>query len=181
MPKGYPKSKEQPAPGGAVREPIKEMLAGGSDEDFKESLPDQTSSEPSLDSPLESKPRKKRRTKEEMAAARGESAAPIIDKRLERAKGKCVGLGLAGIAEAGFMASGKPLDSQESEDVGDQFYLISNKLGGSGDSWLFIIIYTIALLAKLIMIRTELGEEIQEWIKKMFQPKEEPKEEPKAA
>lgn len=167
------KNGEQPAPGGAVREPIRNMLAPGSEEDFKESLPESTASEPSLGSPLEEKPKRKPYTKR----AKPEDAAPVVDKRLERAQSKCVGLGLAGVTEAGFIAAGKPLNTQEAEDVGDQFYLITKKIGGNGDSWVFVIIYTIVLLAKLIMIRTELGEEVQEWIKKMFQPKEAPTQE----
>jgi len=174
MPKGYPK--EKPADGGAVREPIKDMLASGSEKDFVASLPTETSSEDS-GVPDELKPRKKRRTKEEMARSRGESTegAPV-DKRLLRAQQKQGGLGLSSMASAGFTMAGKPLNSEEDEDLGDQFYLISNKVGGNSDSWLFVIIYTIALLARLIMVRTELGEEVQEWMKKMFQPKPEKKE-----
>jgi hypothetical protein len=167
--------KEKPADGGAVRAPIIDMLAPGSDDDFKDSLPEQTSSEGS-DELNPSKPRRKRRSKEEIAAARGEQTSAPVDKRLERAKAKCQGLGLASLAEGGFTMAGKPLSDTESEDVGDQFYLISSKIGGSGDSWLFIVIYTIALLAKLVMIRTELGEEVSEWIKKMFEPKPEKQE-----
>jgi len=183
MPRGIPNKK--PAEGGAIgggesttiNQPIKDMLASGDDKSFLESLPEQTSTEESD----EHKPRKKRRSKEEMAAARGESPAPVVDKRLVRAQGKCAGLGLSSMASAGFTMAGKPLNAEEDEDLGDQFYLISNKVGGNADSWLFIIIYTIALLARLIMVRTELGEDVQAWITKMFQPKEEKQEEPKAA
>ena len=166
--------KARPAEGGAVgggevdqvRGPIKEMLAGGSEEDFKESLPEQTSSEGegSLEPPT---PRKKRRTKAEMAATKGGEAQPV-DKRLERAQSKMTGLGAAGLISAGFTMSGKPLNVEEDEDVGDQFYLISKKMGGNSDSWIFIIGYTIALLAKLVILRTEAGEEFQKWLKNMF-------------
>lgn len=169
-------SKNKPAEGGAVgvgetdqpqvRGPIKDMLAGGSDEDFKASLPEQTSTdgEGSLEPPT---PRKKRRTKAEMAASRGGEAQPV-DKRLERAQSKMTGLGAAGLVTAGFTMSGKPLDEEEKEDVGDQFYLISKKMGGNSESWIFIILYTIALLAKLVIIRTEAGEEFQKWLKNTF-------------
>ena len=178
----YIKKKDrQPAEGGAVteplnpvREPIKEMLAGGSEDDFKASLPEQTSTEADS-SPEDAAPRRKRRSKAEIAAAKGEGIPAPVDKRLERAKQKCAGLGASGMVSAGFTMAGKPLDDQESEDVGDQFYLISAKVGASADSWLFIIVYTIALLAKLIMIRTELGEDVQKWLKELLQPKKEEK------
>jgi hypothetical protein len=173
--------KKQPAEGGAVgvgeesssnpvRGPIKDMLAGGSEADFKESLPEETASGDLQLSPEESAtPRRKRRSKAEMEKDRKESGP--VDKRLERAKGKCVGLGGAGIVTAGFSMAGKGLNDTEQEDVEDQFYLISCKSGANADSWLFIIIYTICLIAKLVMVRTEMGEEVQEWLKKMFEPK----------
>lgn len=174
----YIKKKDRkPAEGGAVteplnpvREPIKDMLAGGSEDDFKASLPEQTSEDGSGDA-LEPKPRRKYTKK-----ASKEDAAPApVDKRLERAKQKCAGLGASGMVSAGFTMSGKPLNDEEAEDVGDQFYLISSKVGASADSWLFIIIYTVALIAKLIMIRTELGEDVQKWLKELLQPKKEEK------
>jgi len=182
MPKGYPKNK-QPAEGGAigggestaVRAQIREMLAPGQEEDFKDSLPEQTSNDES-NPEGEVRVRRKRRTKEEIAREKGGSSGVEVDKRLERAKTKCAGLGAAGMVEAGFSMAGKGLNEKESEDVGDQFYLIAQKTGASADSWLFIVIYTVCLIAKLIMIRTQLGEEVGEWIKKMFEPKEEKQE-----
>lgn len=170
-----PRKPNQPAEGGSVREPIKEMLAGGSDKDFKESLPDVTSSE-DAGSPEEMRPRKKRRSKEEIARERGDTPEVKVDKRLERAKGKAAGLGAAKLVESGFAASGKPLNEEENEDVGDQFYLIATKAGvDPSGSWLFLIIYTIALLARLVLVRTELGAEVKDWLKEMFEPK--PKDE----
>lgn len=181
MPPYIKKKDRKPAEGGAVtepvnsvREPIKAMLAGGSEAEFKDSLPEQTSTEDQGGSPESVAPRK-RRSKAEIAAAKGEGAPAPVDKRLERAKMKCAGLGASGMVSAGFTMSGKPLNDEESEDVGDQFYLISSKVGASADSWLFIVIYTIALLAKLVMIRTELGEDVQKWLKELLQPKKEEK------
>lgn len=166
-------SKNKPAEGGAVgsgeqdivRGPIKDMLAGGSEEDFKESLPDQTSTADANE--MEPRPKrtyKKREKKDE--------APQPVDKRLERAQAKQSGLGLAGLTSAGFAMSGKPLTESEDEDVSDQFYLISKKAGANNDSWVFIIGYTIALICKLILIRTEFGEEFQAWMKEMFRKKE---------
>lgn len=168
---------KQPAEGGAVgggevdqvRGPIKDMLAGGSDEDFKNSLPETTSDSGDLwDTPLEPKPRKPRKPR-----APKEDVSTPIDKRLERAQGKMVGLGAAGLVSAGFTMSGKPLNDEEHEDVDDQFYLISKKVGGNSDSWILIIGYTLALLAKLIILRTEFGEDFQKWLKEMFAERKE--------
>jgi hypothetical protein len=162
-------AKEKPADGGAVRAPIMDMLAPGDEKTFEESLPASTATS-SEDSETGSKPKRKYTKR---AKTESKSSDTPVDARLERAQQKCAGLGMASVVEAGFTMAGKPLEDQETEDVSDQFYLISNKIGGSGDSWLFIAIYTIALLARLVMKRTELGEEVSEWLKKMFQPKEE--------
>ncbi len=180
MPKGYPNKK--PAEGGAVgvgesvREPIKDMLASGDEKSFIESLPSETSSDDSGSFEEKKPTRKPRRSKEEMARSRGEVNSAPVDKRLERARQKQGGLGISSMVSAGFAMSGKALNSEEDEDLGDQFYLISNKIGGNSDSWLFIVIYTVALIARLIMVRTELGEEVREWMGKKFQPKEEKEE-----
>ena len=170
--------KVQPAEGGAVgggefdvRGPVRDMLAPGSEDDFKESLPEQTSSDAPLDSAAPTT-RKKRRTKAEIAAEKGE--AQPVDKRLERANAKMSGLGLAQLTEAGFTLSGQPLNDEEKEDVSDQFYAISKKAGvDPSGSWLFVIAYTIVLLARLILSRTELGEQIKAVIKEFFEKKKE--------
>jgi hypothetical protein len=182
MPKGYPgtgkgaHSPKQPAEGGAVgggtsevRGPIKEMLAGGSEADFKDSLPEQTSSEMLDGSPESTKPRKKYTKKEKEPV----NAAPV-DLRLERAKAKASGLGAAKLIESGFTMAGEPLNDSEKEDVDDQFYLIATKAGiDPSGSWLFLVIYTIALLGRLILSRTELGAQVQQLVKDLFAKKEE--------
>jgi hypothetical protein len=173
MPKGYPGSGKarQPAEGGAVgggdavRTPIRDMLASGSEAEFLESLPSQTSSD-SMESPEETKPRKKRGPNKKKEQ---QSDTPV-DIRLERAKAKASGLGGAALIESGFKLSGEPLDTQEKEDLDDQFYLIACKAGiDPSGSWLFLILYTVALLARLVLSRTELGEQIRN----LFAPKEE--------
>ena len=171
MPRGIPKIKA-PALGGAVeqvRGPIVDMIAPGSEESFIDSLPSDTSSTDDGPKPE----RKKRRSKAEMQAARGEATAAPVDKRLERAQQKCAGMGLASMTEAAFEFSKKPLDDTEKEDVNDQFYLIAKKVGASGDSWIFIVVYTIALLFRLVAARTELGEQVREFINKLMKHGEE--------
>lgn len=167
----YIKKKDRPVEGAAVgggtqdavREPIKDMLAGGSEEDFKDSLPEQTSDgDGSLEPPA---PRKKRRTKAEIAAAKGGSPQAPPDARLERAKAKASGLGGAQLVESGFRLAGKPLDVTEKEDLDDQFYLIATKAGiDPSGSWLFVILYTVALLARLVLSRTDLGEQLRAFL-----------------
>ena len=187
MPKGYPgtgkgaHSPKQPAEGGAVgggtsevRGPIKDMLAGGSEADFKDSLPEQTSSEDAGGSPEEMRPRRKRRTKEELAREKAGTPAAPVDARLERAKAKASGLGAAKLVESGFAMTSKPLDDTEKEDVEDQFYLITTKAGiDPSGSWLFLILYTVALLGRLILSRTELGEQVKALVKEFFEKKKE--------
>lgn len=171
----YIRKKDRPAegaavgggtePANAVREPIRAMLAGGSEADFKDSLPEQTSTEDTGGSPEEQAPRRKRRTKAEIAAAKGEGAPAPVDKRLERAKAKASGLGGAALVKSGFQIASKPLNSEEEEDVDDQFYLIANKAGiDPSGSWLFVILYTVALMARLILSRTDLGEQIKAFL-----------------
>lgn len=175
----YVKKRDRPAEGGAigggesdaVREPIREMLAGGSEEDFKSSLPSQTSTGDAGVADFPANAPRKRRTKAEIAAEKG--PATPVDKRLERAKAKCSGLGAAALVEQGAKLAGEPLNDQETEDVGDQFYLISVKAGiDPMGSWPFVIIYTIVLLIRLALARTELGEQIKKVFEDFFKEKE---------
>ena len=140
-----------------VRAPIKQMLSPQGEKDFVASLPASTAEAPT------EKTRKPRTPK---------TPEPVIDLRLERAKGKAAGLGAAQLLKSGFTAVGKPLDSQEVEDVDDQFYLIAKKAGvDPTGSWLFVVIYTLVLIVRLIAIRTSLGEEVEAWMKNIFTPK----------
>jgi hypothetical protein len=156
----------------AVPGPIKEMFGGGqSDADFKDSLPTQTSApdEFRLEPPPD-KPKRKYSKKD-----KGSGAEVTDDPRLERAKAKCSGLGGAALIESGFMAAQKPLDDKEQEDLEDQFYLISIKAGlDPMGSWVFLIVYTVVLLSRLVLVRTELGEEVREWMREAFERKEKP-------
>lgn len=160
------------------RPQIKQMLGGESDEDFAANLPDSTSG------PVASEPKRKRRTKAEMDAARGQAGEvlpPVVDKRLEKARAKFASLGASKFIDAGFSTMGKPLTEEEKGDMDDYFYLVSSK--GSIDpsqSWVVLIICGLVFLGQLIFTRTTLGDDI----KKMLFPekKEEEKEEtPEAA
>jgi hypothetical protein len=161
----------------AVPGPIKEMFGGGqSDADFKDSLPTQTSASDEFRLEPPDKPKRKY-TKKDKSSGTGEISD---DPRLERAKAKCSGLGGAALIESGFMAAQKPLDDKEQEDLEDQFYLISTKAGlDPMGSWVFLIVYTVVLLSRLVLVRTELGEEVREWMREAFERKEKP-EEPRA-
>lgn len=181
-----PRKKEQPAPGGAIqsdtpeiRGPVKDMLAAGSDDNFLSSLPENTSTEGATNEP---KTRKPRRSKEEMARAKGKNADAPVDARLERAKAKAAGLGGGSLVKSGFEMSGKPLNSEESEDVDDQFYLIASKAGiDPSGSWFFLILYTVALLARLVLSRTDLGEQVRMFLERKKGESENGNEQQKSA
>ena len=166
----------------AVRPQVREMLSPGSDEEFEKSLPDSTlGGEPSPDGAL-NPPRRKRRTKEEMAAARAaEGKAPasapaldplMSDPRYARIMAKMSGMGGEKIISLGFQAAGSPLKTEEKTDVDDCFYVISKRAGfNPGESWFALIIYMLAVILQLVIARTDLAAKITELLKPMEQPK----------
>jgi hypothetical protein len=164
-----PRSIAKPVEGEAVRGPIKDMLAAGSEEEFKESLPSQTSSEDQT-SPFTAEPKVRKKRGPNKKKDQGDTP---VDARLERANAKMSGLGLAQLTEGGFALSGKPLNEQETEDVQDQFYAISKKANvDPSGSWVFVIVYTIILLLRLALSRTELGEQVKSLFADLFKKKE---------
>jgi hypothetical protein len=169
-----------PAPGGAVlaadpepRPQVTAMLSPESEKEFEASLPDSTATPEAV----EDKPRRKRRTKEEMAQARGEApTAPPVDDdpRLTRCRSKFASLGASGAIKAGFAGMGKPLDRSETEDVEDYFYMVGSKGGlDPTKSWVAMFFCAFLLLARLVFMRTDLGDQL----KKFLFPEE--KKEPK--
>ena len=64
----------------AVRPQIKEMVSPGSDENFEKSLPASTAGSGEV-AEVGEKPKRKRRTKEEILASRGE-VAPEVDPNM---------------------------------------------------------------------------------------------------
>jgi hypothetical protein len=156
------------------RPQITQMLSPEDEKSFEDSLPVSTATTE------DEKPRKKRRTKEEMAASRGEVIQPgPVDKRLERAKAKFASLGAGSSIKATFKGFGKPLTDDESEDVDDFFYLMSSK--GSLDpsqSWIVLIGCACMLILRLFAVRTDFGKQLQDLFFNKDK-KEEKKDDPK--
>lgn len=158
-----------------VREQIKGMIAPGNDDDFAKSLPESTQASAS---DVEA-PRRKRRSKEEMAAARGGSQPtqpevdPLMsDPRYAKIMSRMSGVGGKKIIGFGFKASGKPLSSDEETEIDDQFYIMAKKGGWNpAQSWVAIIIYFFfAVLGPMIAERTELGDKLKELFRPLPQP-----------
>jgi hypothetical protein len=136
----------QPEP----REQVTAMLSPESDKDFELSLPDSTAQPTATDE----KPKRKRRTKEEMASARGEGepSEVVIDKDLERARRKYTVLGAGSTIKAGFVTMRKPLSKSEEEDVGGL---------DPAQSWVTMFFCALLLLCRLVFVRTDLGEQLK--------------------
>lgn len=182
--------KTPPAEGGAVtatlpgevNPQIKAMTGHTSEEDMLSTLPENTNA-PGEDG---DKPRRKRRSKSEMAAARGGEATPagavdplLADKRYQRALGKATFFGAPKMIKGGFSiaaeVAGKDevaLTSDENEDVEDFFYALSKRrsVGDPFALWYTSLLYFVAMLAGLIGSRVAAmqGDNIQKRLAKMF-------------
>jgi hypothetical protein len=186
MPKGFPKKLfpgkySAPAEGGAVgggsfeaipapsvKEPIRDMLAPGTEEDFVSSLPETTSTE-KMDFPStdlgEAKPKRKYAKK---IAEQAPENPLFEDKRYRDAIGRMNGLGGARVIKVGFNVTGKPLESEEESEIDDLFYVIGKRSKlDPGESWFILGLYALFLLIRLIVVRTEAGEAL----KKLFDAK----------
>jgi hypothetical protein len=148
------------------------MMAPGTDDDFRASLPDNTNSE-------QLEPRK-RKPRADAGQPRGpkrgkvELPAEPIDPILERAKRKFATLGGGTTVKKVFQMLDKPLDAKEAEDVDDYFYLVAKK--GNLDpsqSWVIMIVCGLILILTLLGTRTSIGESLKE----IFAPKKKAKPE----
>lgn len=103
----------------------------------------------------ESKPRRKRRTKAEMEAAKGEqSSLAADDPRYRDAVNRMSAFGGAATIRTAFAATGKPLDKQEETEVDDYFYVISRKYSlDASQSGIFLSIYAVLLMLRLVATR----------------------------
>lgn len=156
------------------RSQIRDMMAPGSDEEFRASLPENTNVEP-----LEPRKRKPRADAgQPRGPKRGKPAdvpAEPIDPILERAKRKFATLGGGTTVKKVFEMLDKPLDTKEAEDVDDYFYLVAKK--GNLDpsqSWVIMILCGLILVLTLLGTRTGIGESLKE----IFAPKKKAKPEP---
>lgn len=134
-----------------INNAITQLSGFSSDSDLEASLSQDTNAESSND---EKKPkqRRKRRTKDEMALARGDNAGS--DERYEQAVQRMNAFGGARTAKAAFVATGRPLDEGEQLEMDDLFYVASKKWGldPSGSPWLMSL-YALLLFARLVVVR----------------------------
>lgn len=164
---------QAPVTAPSVREPIRDMLAPGSEESFIESLPSDTSTPAALPGAEEVKTRKPRTPK-----APVDSDDPMNDARYKKAIGNMSGLGGARIIKVGFQATGKPLQPEESDEVDDLFYVIGKRSKlDPGSSWVILGVYAFFFLCRLIVMRTEAGKNLSKLFDKPKEEVEEPKKE----
>jgi hypothetical protein len=183
-------SGEQEAPAVDIREPIKQMTGHANEEEMAASLPENTMTA----TPEEDRPRRKRRSKEEMAAARGESApAPMADgdpllndplyqkymKDFQAFGGGGAVKGAFNIGAPVFKAS--PLDEKEEKKVDGFFYCASKRFnfGDPFKNWFTASILFVGMLSSFIVSRVVevKGNEIQEHFARLFGMKKEEEEE----
>lgn len=183
--------RKQPAEGGAITEPsvtpqvndqIKQMTGFQDEGEMVSALPDSTSVPSDL---VEDKPRKKRRSKEEMARVRGESPSqpvgdPLMeDKRYQKALQNMNSDSGTGFVKTGFkvasLAKGDPtwqLQPDEAEKSDDFFYVLSKKYGwfDPTGSPITMAIYFVAMLGTFIASRVmkDKGDDIYAQITRWF-------------
>lgn len=173
----------------AVRPQIKAMISPSSNEEFEKSLPVSTA-EPAGETPVGEPIKRKRRSKEEMAALRGATGgqvqAPEVDPLMsdpeyKRIMDKMTGAGGKKVVSAAFSMSGKPLRHEEEKEFDEQFYVISKKLGYSpANSWFAILFYFFfAVVLPAIVERTDLAKQFKALFEKANQMPSPKKDAPK--
>ena len=113
----------------------------------------------------------------------GQKSKPVIvaseDERYNSAVARMSGFGGAQVIKTGFSVTGKPLDDSETTDVDDVFYVLSKNYGlDPSKSAIFMSIYTILLLARMIAVRMMGTTSVDMWSKfdGMFSQKKEARE-----
>lgn len=89
----------------------------------------------------------------------------MSDPRYKSAVTNMSGLGGARLVKVAFNVTGKGLDGDEEVEVDDLFYVIGKRSKlDPGASWFVLGLYAIFLLARLVVVRTDAGEQL----KKLF-------------
>jgi len=162
--------RQQPAEGAAitespditeVRSQIQQMSGYATAEALADAMPDSTvSGDPD-------KPRRKRRTKEEMAASRGQTssnATPndlLSDLRYQKAIERARGMGIPGAVKGGFKVAAVALKDEtinitpdEETNLDDSFYILSRRLNfDPANSIYFVVLYPIIIIMQMILVR----------------------------
>jgi hypothetical protein len=141
----------------AVRPQVRDMVASGEENDFRVSL-----AQPSPEA--EAAPRRTRRSKAEMAAARAQEAGdsnmsdPIYAKSIARLQGFKVD-GIIGLA---CMASGKPMSDDEDADIKALTYVAAKRAKVDiGSSWWALALSFIGIAASMVLTRVGVMDRIK--------------------
>jgi hypothetical protein len=186
---------KQPPEGGAVqsepvREQIKQMTGFASADELAEALPDNTMQPQGDEGDAAPRPRKPRRSKEEIARSRGVISLdldpdPLMqDKRYAKAVEKMRTAGLSNTVKSGFDTvavvtedEAWELEAEEIEDVDDFSYVMSKKFPVLDPTrhWLGMAVYFLALLGTLTFKRLakQKGNNMMKWLTDLFKPEEE--------
>jgi hypothetical protein len=176
MPKGYPNKKTPPPDGGSVQTEspisasVSRMSGFSSEQEMKDSLPDST-----LTSEPDEKPRRKRRTKEEILAAKGGAGNIAIDADpnmsdpvYRKAVEKMRSAGISTTVKSGFKTAAIAtndanweLDDEEIDDIDGFSYVMSKKfpLMDPTRHWISMLLYFVALMGTMIFKRAVLSGE----------------------
>jgi hypothetical protein len=172
----------QPTTETPVRPQIKQMTGHASETEMAENLPTDTMA--GAPGSPEDEPKRKRRTKAEMDAARGAGASlddpNMSDPRYKRIIEKTRAMGGVKIVKSGFALSGKPLDQDEELDFDDYFYVVSKKVKfDPASSWLMMIVWFAGLMCQAIAARVlkSKGEDLMKKVIEWFKPESESKKE----
>lgn len=143
----------------AVRTQVKQMSGHATEQEMMESLPENT-----MTAPVDDAPRRKRRTKEEMAATRGATVAdPLMeDRKYVKALADMQGFGGSSIVKGGFDVAALALkdakielQSEEVERLDGYFYVMSKKYQvlDPTNHWFTMALYFFGMLGSFIFAR----------------------------
>jgi hypothetical protein len=174
-----------PAPSpDAVRVQVKQMSGHATEEEMIDSLPENTMTA----APADETPRRKRRTKEEMAAARGQKSVvsdPLLDDRkYQEALRDMQGFGGASIVKGSFDVAALAmkdekisLQSDEEKRLDGYFYVMSKKYSvlDPTNHWFTMALYFFGMLGSFIFARVaeKKGESLVQQFSRWFGLEEE--------
>jgi hypothetical protein len=143
----------------SVRPQIKGMSGFSSDESFEDALPDSTIEDAGAEelTPTGRKKRKLGPRKSKLISS-DEIVDPIVKRFNERANS----LGGSELVTTAFKFTGKPLETEEKDELNDFFYVLSKKGGFDvQSSWFLMGLYCVFMLVRFFIIRTDLGKQLE--------------------
>jgi len=143
-----------------VREQIKGMAGYSDDSSFENALPETTIESATETEELTPTGRKKRKLgpRKPKLINSEEITDPIIKRFNERANS----LGGSELVTTAFKFTGKPLETEEKDELNDFFYVLSKKGGFDvQSSWFLMGLYCVFMLVRFFIIRTDLGKQLE--------------------